>query len=53
MNKKTRVLALVLAVLMLVGAMPISLFAEEAAPVAEAAEETVYDTGALDDLAAD
>lgn len=49
MNKKTRILALVLAILMLVGVMPLSLFATEEAPEAEAAAE---DVSILDALAA-
>lgn len=51
MNKKIKFLAFLLAALMLVGVMPLSLFAEEATPTTEEAQETTYDAGALDALA--
>ncbi|MBR2467237.1 MAG: hypothetical protein IKB38_09970 [Clostridia bacterium] len=51
MNKKIKFLAFLLAALMLVGVMPLSLFAEEATPTTEETQETTYDAGALDALA--
>ncbi len=49
--RKTKISAFLLAALMLVGVMPLSLFAEEAVPIAEETQETTYDAGALDALA--